>query len=312
VTEIVDTAELVGRDVAGRAASWTVKADQLVDLPGSALLTQRVRTADGTTLVRRSLREGSDDPAFSLLDNEIRALARLARAFGDAEERPFPLLLGYDVDGRDPWALVTDYRGRPAREAVSGLLTSGQLELVTGLFGALARMALVEVAHNRLDLSGMYLAGTALSIVNFEHAAFFGEPRPGRSGVASRPQEDMVDAGRLLYEVFTGEPAYTDRPDLSEVPLLRTRLSDLFGEPRERPSAADVLKRFVAPASVPVLAAPDPLAAGWAAFDEARAKKQPERPAPPDSAPPRRSRRWGLGMRGGFAVFLLLALGGRS
>ncbi|MFL6118862.1 hypothetical protein, partial [Actinophytocola sp.] len=244
MTEIADAATLVGCDLAGRPSSWAVKADQLVDLPSSALVTQRVRLADGTTLVRRSLRDGASDPAFWSLDNEIRALARLTRAFPDEERSPFPVLVGYDVDGLDPWALVSDYRGRPAREAVSGLLSSGQLDVVTGLFDALARMALVEVAHHALGLGSIYLAGTTLSIVSFEHAAFFGEPPTGRSGAAAGPADDLPDAGRLLYEVFTGEPARVERPDLSAVPLINARVADLFAEPHERPSAAEVLRRF--------------------------------------------------------------------
>jgi hypothetical protein len=312
VTEIAETAKLVGRDLAGQPATWEVKADQLMALPDSALVTQRVRAADGAMLVRRSLRAGSDDLALPLLDNEIRALARLSRAFPDGESRPFPALIGYDMDSRDPWALVSDYRGQPAGVAVSGLLSSGQLALVTGLFDALTRMALVEIAHNHLDLTSMYLAGTALSIVNFEHATLFGEPRPGRSGAATRPQDDMADAGRLLYEVFTGEPAHNEWPDLSMVPLLNSRLPDLFAEPRQRPVAADVLRRFVAPANVPVLAIHDPLAAGHTAFDEARRKKHATEPPSTVQDSSRSSRRRGFRMKGGFAVLMLLVLGGGS
>ncbi|HEV8559477.1 MAG TPA: hypothetical protein VGR06_24310 [Actinophytocola sp.] len=296
MSEIAASATLVGRALDGRTKTWEIKADAPVDLPGSALVTQRVRVApDDTMLVRRSLRRGSADPAYVLLDNEIRALARLSRAFPNEWARPFPTLVGYDVDSREPWALVSDYRGQPAREAVTGLLGKGQIEFATRLLDALARLALVEVVHNRLSLDGMYLARTTLSIVNFEYATFFGEPPQNRSGRGARPEDDLLDAGLLLYEVLTGEPAQSELPNLAEVPLLRSQLPDLFAELRLRPSAADALRRFVVPAEVPVLNGYDPLAAGRAAFDEARGKKYPAAPEPAPvevPGPVRRKGRW--------------------
>jgi hypothetical protein len=288
VAEIAESAELVGRGLDGRTTRTTVTGVELVRLPGSALLTQRVRCADGTVLLRRSLRDGSDDPALPLLDNEIRALARLNRAFRASRGRPFPALVAYDMDSRDPWALVTDHRGRPARDAVGDLLGSGLVEFTADLFHAVAHLPLVELVHHRLDLDCLRLSGTAVQIVTFEHATLVGEPRPGLPAAdpadPAHPADDVLAAGRLAFEAFTGHPLAGDPPDLSEVSLLAARLPDVFDPiPARRPTAADVVRRL-GRTDLPTPSTSDDLGAGRAAFDRARRAKLPPEPATPRPA----------------------------
>jgi hypothetical protein len=274
MTEITESAVLVGRTLDGRPGRWEVKGDQLIELPGSALITQRVRTTDNTTLVCRSLSTEHDDAKRRLLDNEIRALARLTKAFPASHS--FPALVGYDMDSRDPWVLVAEYRGRPASEVVSGLLRDDLEQLAVNLFRAVAHLGLVEVAHNWLSTGSVYLARASLQIVSFEHAAFFGEPKDGGSGTAL-PCGDILAAGKILYEAFTGARPLTDRPDLSDVSWLSSRLADVFAEPRGRPSAIDVMRRLGI-ADVPKVEVQDEMSAGRTAFDEARNRKLPPQP----------------------------------
>lgn len=297
MTEITDSATLAGRDIDGRPSRFEVKGDQMVAIPGSALDTQRVRTADGTVLLRRSLRAGT---ARTALDNEICALARLNRAFRD-EGRPFPRLLAYDVDSTDPWALVTEYRGTPARTAVDSLLRPGLLDFTIGVFDALAHLAAVELTHNALDLGVVHLSGSSVQITTFEHAALVGE-RTAR-GVAG-PQDDLPDAGRLVYEAYTGERSA--RPDLREVAGLRDHLAGVFDEPRRRPPAAEVLRRF-GRADVPRDPTRAELERGRAAFDAARKRKLPPE-QPTVRTQPAQQPEKATGKRGWLIIALGLAL----
>jgi hypothetical protein len=301
LTEIGDSAKLAGCDLHGRPASWEVKGDQVLEVPGSALITQRVRTADDRVMVCRSLSATSDDRSFTLLDNEIRALARLTIAFGGDPSAPYPELIGYDMDSSEPWALVGDHRGRPARDAVTGLLKDGLHELTIRVLDLLVRMAVVEVCHGKLSLSQFLLDGTELQLTGFEHAALYGEPRVGFAGVAG-PREDLVDAGRLLYEAYSGVPAHQGLMDRDEVPELYSLLPELFQERSEpEPRAVDMLRRLVTPDRLPVAVTPDALRAGREAFDIARRRKlgatQPQEPEASTAAPRRRSR-WSRGQEG--------------
>ncbi|RSM69641.1 hypothetical protein DMH04_45810 [Kibdelosporangium aridum] len=274
MTEISESVVLVGRTLTGRTNSWEIKGDQLIAMPGSELVSQRVRTVDGTTLVRRSLPDELDDAKRLLLDNEIRALARLTHAF--PATGPFPALVGYDMDSPDPWALTADWRGVPASDVVGGLLRAGLEQFAGSLFQAVAYLGTVEVVHTALRLDSLYLDGTSPQIVTFEHAAFFGEPRDDGRGPALA-QHDVLAAGKVLYEAFTGVAAPPGRVDLADVAWLGARLPDVFGELNARPSAIDVVQRL-GTGAVPVPAVHDELRAGRAEFDEARQRKMPPQP----------------------------------
>ncbi|WP_018682954.1 hypothetical protein [Actinokineospora enzanensis] len=271
--------KLVGRAPTGHTLTWEVKVDTALEHPGSGLRSHRVRTADGLVYVQRTPRGATTDRARALLDNEIRALARLTHAFPD-DPVPFPRLVGYDMDSADPWALVAEYRGKPARAVVGGLLD--RTAFTAGLFDAVAHATAVGVSLERLDLDALYVEGTAVQVVVFEHSALFDEPRPDRRGFVSG-QQDVLDAGKVLYEVYTGTRAQSDRPDLAGLSALRP-LADVFHREGERPDPRDVVERLGQSARRP--AVPQSILDGRAAFDLAHARKQPVEQPPPPPEPP--------------------------
>ncbi|MFF1609734.1 hypothetical protein ACFVYA_18315 [Amycolatopsis sp. NPDC058278] len=280
---------LSGCDLDGRPSRWKLINREEIHLPGSRLRTCRVQTTDGATLVLRSPYAAGDENSRMLLDNEIRALARLTRAFPDRRPRPFPALAGYAMDTLEPWALFHDYLGVPAREVTDRLLGADQRDFMVNVFDALAHLSLVEVVHGQLSLDSIRLDGDRIQLVLFEDAALVGEPDRRRGGRVT-PETDARAAGCLLYEAFTGtRPA--GRPDLAEIPLLASRLGDLFTASGPVPEATEVLRRL-GREDFPRIEGVDELEAGRAAFDVARERKRPKpQPVPAPPAPPRRSSR---------------------
>ncbi|MEU0534993.1 hypothetical protein [Amycolatopsis tolypomycina] len=275
MTETTDPRTLDGHDIDGRVSQWKITGAEPLPAAGRLAAT-RVHLADGATYVLRSPRGRADEQARRALDNEIRVLARLTLAFGTWRPRPFPALIGYDMDSSEPWALVGDYRGIPAREATAALLGTGLMEFTGGLFEALAHLPLAEVVHGGIGLDTVYVSDGRIQLVSFDDAGLIGEPGPRRSGPMA-PDQDMLASGLLLYEVFTGTPASSTRPDLSDVPLLASQLPDLFAERRARPSAVAVMERL-GRRDFPSVDGPDELDAGRAAFEEARRRKLPPEP----------------------------------
>ncbi|EOD67116.1 hypothetical protein [Amycolatopsis vancoresmycina] len=311
MTGTTEADALSGCDLDGRFARWKLIDREDLALPGSRLRTCRVQTTDGATLILRTTHADGDEGTRLLLDNEIRALARLTRAFPDWRPRPFPALVGYAMDVPRPWALFGDYAGVPVRTAADRLLGAQLRDFMVNLFDALAHLSLVEVVHGRLGPDSVRVDGDRVQLVLFEDAAFTGEPAPltgdrvqlvlfedaaftgerGRLGAApAASRTDLVAAGHLLYEAFTGHPVRGGRPDLAEVPLLAARLGDLFTGTGPGPDAAEVLRRL-GREDVPRLEGRDELDAGRAAFDLARRRKSPPKPPAPLPPPPSSRRR---------------------
>ncbi|WP_033263064.1 hypothetical protein [Amycolatopsis vancoresmycina] len=289
MTGTTEADALSGCDLDGRFARWKLIDREDLALPGSRLRTCRVQTTDGATLILRTTHADGDEGTRLLLDNEIRALARLTRAFPDWRPRPFPALVGYAMDVPRPWALFGDYAGVPVRTAADRLLGAQLRDFMVNLFDALAHLSLVEVVHGRLGPDSVRVDGDRVQLVLFEDAAFTGERgRLGAAPAASRT--DLVAAGHLLYEAFTGHPVRGGRPDLAEVPLLAARLGDLFTGTGPGPDAAEVLRRL-GREDVPRLEGRDELDAGRAAFDLARRRKSPPKPPAPLPPPPSSRRR---------------------
>jgi hypothetical protein len=248
VTEIKDSGRLVpGRDINGQAREWRLQIGRRIDLPGSGLVTTTAELADGTPLVRRGLPADADSHtgAERLLDNEIRSLVRLARAYPDRADM-FPGTVGYDIDAVAPFLLVSRYRGLPAAEVATTLLDAQRIKFAGNLFRALVRLADVGLVHGRLRLSSMHADGPDVQIVTWEQAAVIGERRP--DGEIAHPGDDVLAAARLLYEVFYGAPLHKP-DDLVNVPLLHSLLSGaLDPDPARRPPADLLLERLgVAP-----------------------------------------------------------------
>jgi len=290
MTGTTEADSLSGCDLDGRSSRWKLIDRTEIHLPGSRLRTCRVQTTDGATLVLRTPYSAGDESSRMLLDNEIRALARLTRAFPGWRPRPFPALVGYAMDTLEPWALFHDYLGVPAREATDRLLGSDQRDFMVNVFDALAHLSQVEVVHGRLGLDSVRLDGDRIQLVLFEDAALVGEPDRRRTGRVT-PETDTHAAGCLLYEAFTGSPPRDGQPDLTEVPLLASRLGDLFTVSGPVPEATEVLRRL-GREDFPRIEGADELEAGRAAFDVARERKRPRpQPAPAPPPPSRRSSR---------------------
>lgn len=294
-----DGAEFVGRRVDGRSFRWRLRFEDVVDVPGSALHTQAVITDDGMAYYRRSVPRQASPSHRQALDHEVRALSRLGHAFPDSAVRPFPRLVGYDVDTESPWALVTPYRGTPAGQQVGDLLSTRRNQFVAEFFHALAHLQEAALVLGDLTLSSLFLFGANVQLVQFESAVLVDEPRADGQGRAV-PGDDMTAVGHVLYEVFTGVPAGPETLRLQEVPVLAATLGDLYGGARP-PSAAAVLTRL-GRTDVPKADYQLDLAAGYAEFERLRAGKQPPPPAedpPPvvQEQAPRRRWRAGRGQR---------------
>jgi hypothetical protein len=294
-----DGAEFGGRDGEGRSRRWRLRFGDVVEVPGSVLHTQTVTADDGVTYHRRSVGRQASPGHRQALDHEVRALSRLGHAFPDSTGRPFPRLVGHDMDTESPWALVTPYRGAPARQRVGDLLSTRRNQLVAELFHALAHLQEADLVLGDLTLSSLFLSGVSVQLVRFESAAVVDERRADGHGWA-RAGDDMTAAARVLYEVFTGVPAGPETLRLQEVPLLTATLGDLFGGTRAQPPTAAAVLTRLGRSDIPKADYQLDLAAGHAEFERLRADKPQPPPAAdtPTPAPePAPRRPWRVGRR---------------
>jgi hypothetical protein len=279
---------LAGRDPAGREASWLVKVLDAVPEQDSVLAAERVKTHDGSTLVRKSLPPDTNpvDQALAemLMDNEIRALTRLhTRYLKPLPE--LPRIVGYDFDSADPFLLLEPPVGKCVDGGLRTLLIDERRRFMIGLFRALAQLHAVDLVHGSVGLSSLCWDGATTQLVTLEHAVGAGEaPRSGlsRNGSVMHPGHDVRAAGRVVYELFTGKHvALGGTPDLASQPeVLATLLQGVFEpDPRHRPTASQVLERLndrdSLPRPVDVTAAMKP---GYDRFDELRPPKPVEQP----------------------------------
>jgi hypothetical protein len=292
-----DGAEFSGRGGDGRFRRWRLRFGDVVEVPGSALHTQLVTADDGMAYYRRSVGRQASPSHRQALDHEVRALSRLGQAFPDSRVRPFPRLVGYDMDTESPWALVTPYRGAPAQQRVGDLLSTGRNQLVTELFHALAHLQEAELVLCDLTLSSLFLSSADVQLVRFESAAMVAERRADGQGWACAG-DDMTAAGHVLYEVFTGVRAGPETLRLQEVPLLAATLGDVFDSRRAQPPTAAAVLARLGRSDVPKADYQLGLAAGHAEFERLRSGKRLPPPAadpPPPIPEPAPRRRWSLG-----------------
>lgn len=268
--------KLTGRDPSGREATWLVQA----------LDAGRVKTDDGTTLVHRSLpREAGPvelAQAEVLLDNEIRALTRLHTRYS----RPLPELpriVGYDFDSAVPFLLLEPPIGKCVDGGLRTLLIDERRRFMIGLFRALAQLDAVDLVHGSVGLSSLCWDGATTQLVDLRHAVGTGEaPRLSRDGAVAHPGHDVLAAGRVVHELFTGKHvAFGDTPDLASQPeVLASLLHGVFDpDPRLRPTALQMLERLndrdPLPRPLDVSSAMKP---GYDRFDELRPPKVVEKP----------------------------------
>ncbi|MFS8095728.1 hypothetical protein LFM09_01190 [Lentzea alba] len=290
---------LAGRDPAGRETSWLVRTLDALPEQDSALATERVKTHDGSTLVRKSLPPTTNpvDQALAemLLDNEIRALTRLHARYHRALPE-LPRIVGYDFDSADPFVLLEPPIGKSVDGGLRTLLIDERRRFMIGLFRALAQLDAVDLVHSSVGLSSLCWDGATTQLVNLEHAVNAGEaPRSGlsRNGSVAHPGHDVRAAGRVVYELFTGKHVELgDTPDLASQPeVLASLLRGVFeADPRHRPTALQMLERLndrdPLPRPVNVTAA---MKQGYDRFDELRPPKalEPAVPQPTVPRPPR-------------------------
>src|SRR4051794_4461600 len=110
------------RDVTGRLRDITLTDQSEFVSPGAAL-EQRIVLANQQRFVRKfvSRPAGRRNPRlYTLLDNEIRAGARLGQFYTDEYPPELAKLVAYNVDVEEPFVLLRAYTGEPAAAGVKG------------------------------------------------------------------------------------------------------------------------------------------------------------------------------------------------
>ena len=282
---------LRGQDAQGKRRTWRVRVGAEVEA-GSVLGTAEATPPDGSgPYVLRTLPPVEvvrPDVSQTWLDNEIRAVRRLSTRYrADRAPAELPRVVGFEFDSGEPFALLASYPAANTGNGVSRLLDAQRTTFTTSLLRALAHLAAVDLVHGGVRLSSVRLTGATVRLVNFEHAVLTGEESPSGAGPA-HPGDDVAAAGRLLHEVYTGTPVADDElPDHAEVPWLRTLLAGVFTEePRDRPTALDLLRRLNSAAPAPFDDPDAALRRGRSRFDAVRAAKhQVLRPPPVPPVP---------------------------
>lgn len=274
------------RDVAGVLRKIELKSGP--ELESESVLPVRVVFEGDRRLIQKwvpvSL-ESASPGCYNLLDAEVRALSRLVQTFPGRYPDELPQMVGYNVDLREPFVLMREYRGRPVRESLGRPGPDEQLAFQRSLLWALRMTAQAGVVHNAVGFSTLRWDGSTVQLVGFERATVV----PHSSlGVASSPSGfdvDIIAAGSVIRRVVLGP---LSNGEVTRDPeSLRELLGDVF-DPQQvkRPSAAVLLSRLHAP-DRPVPAV-DPYAVygpGRDEFDRVTARKR-EKLAPPDPAQP--------------------------
>jgi hypothetical protein len=289
--------------------------------PGSLLEQGLVVAANQQVFVRKwvSPMAGRHEPwRYDLLDNEIRAGARLGQVFGDRYPQGLARLAAYNVDADEPFVLLYRYFGEPALEIANRLDEEQRRQFQVGLLHAVEATTAAGVVHGALTLDAVRWDGRRVQIVDFELAERVGERRRRSTSAARSPEQaagagvvdardDLWGAGQIIRTLYMGEPVTGPSADRDGEPeRLRALLDPIFRNPLEvRPHPADLLNISRAPRQH--LAAVDPergLTAGREQFDRQCAAKR--RPAQRD-VPPRRAR---SGIRGllPFLAVLVVAM----
>lgn len=297
------------RDPQGTPGTLKITVLHDLHLPGAALPTRLVIDDRDTRLVQKWVPrpQGIAAPElYQLLDGEIRAVARLARAFrGHPYPAELPRLVAYDVDGEEPFVLLSDYRGDPALQI--GRLTPGtRNQFAISLLWTLKHTAAAGIVHNAVGLPTLRWDGYRVQLTDFERSLLAGEQRHRAVGAAAPSPEqeagvgsadvrdDVHGAGVALWELVVGRPWDGDagRLDPGELgPLYADLLSGMLaGRAAKRPQPGQLLDRLAADGTVSFDADLDAdLRAGRSRFEEIREQKISA--AVPRSRP---ARRWAV------------------
>lgn len=310
------TIELRLRDLSGRPRAVEFTDHGPSSSPGSALQ-QRLVSANTNSFVLKSVpREAGRRNAhlFDLLDNEIRAGARLGYVYARQYPAELTRLAGYNMDVEEPFALFHAYAGKPVSE-LTGLDDHRRRQLQVGLLRALQLTAAAGVVHGAVTPRSLWWTGTGVQLVDFESAQWAGEHR--RAGHEPGPvdvRDDVLMAGRLIRQLVMGEAS--NQGDLGHDPeSLRILLQDVFQPVARRPYAEDLLRRLKVTVTAPPVTDPEAaLSEGRRVFDQFGAPRVPAAATVGggfEETPPAPG-----GKRGGWRKFLvpmmLVALAGRT
>lgn len=269
------------RNQAGRLREVEFADHGPFDSPGSALRQRLVSAGDNSFVLKSVPRaaNGGNGHLFDLLDNEIRAGARLGHVYPGRYPAELARLAGYNVDVEEPFALLHAYAGKPVAE-MSGLDDHRRRQVQIGLLRALQATAAAGVVHGAVSLRSLWFSAAGVQLVDFESAQWAGEPRraapePGPVDV----RDDVLLAGRVIRQLVLGESSATAGHD-HDPESLRTLLTDVFRPAANRPYAEDLLRRLKVPVTLPPARDPEAvLAEGRRAFDTLGVQPHPSPPA---------------------------------
>jgi hypothetical protein len=200
------------------------------------------------------------------LDREILATHRFAQLFpSDTYPRELPRLRYYDVDSEDPFILLAAYRGVPATEVLPHMTAQDRHRLQISLLRALHFVGAAGMAHGRVDHDVLRWDSETRSVqlINFEYAT------------PADIREDMWDAGLAVWRTTHLEHTGSEAPHLdADSGALRALLADVFVDPADRPSPADLLTRLREPTQIRVIDLDAQLQPGMRAFDSAMQRKR--------------------------------------
>ncbi|WP_436501080.1 hypothetical protein [Actinokineospora sp. HUAS TT18] len=294
-----------GVDALGEAKEWRLRSTARLANPGSLLVVDRVVLGDDNIAERKRLPatvSGEDDwlLAETQLDNEIRALVRLANRYPGDYPPQLPQLIGYNFDAAEPFVLMRVMAAEPlgGDAAMVTLLSDDRRRFVADLFRAVAALHAVDLVHGSIQLSSVRRRGDEFQLVGLEHSAARGETPRSRpvtlshrdrrgSGTAAFT-DDLRDAASAVFEMVAGR-----RPDREldhparMIEVVGIGLRDVFAAPPGRvPTAREILSALHAQGAVPdpidVAAA---LRKGWESYEIEHPRPTPPPPVQPPRVP---------------------------
>ncbi|MEO3813188.1 hypothetical protein ABGB17_29655 [Sphaerisporangium sp. B11E5] len=287
-------------DVDGGLRQWKVLGQRdAAPVPGSGMTLTEVEAESESgpvSLVQKSIGREADaaDPGlYRRLENEVRVGLLLYRRFGGPGYPPeLARLVGYDVDGAEPFALFERYRGPFAADVAGRLLLDEQRLFQTSLLRGVRILEHVAVVHRGITPHSVRWDGHGAQLTDFELASPTARPRRaegtrpwasaqqlmGVGGTCAR--DDVWSAGMVIYHMVVGlnsSAALERDPDLALVePRTRDLLAGVFAQKAaHRPHPVDLLRRLRAPDPIPPPeeAADRKFAEGGHRFDEMMRQK---------------------------------------
>ncbi|MEU8759981.1 hypothetical protein [Streptomyces sp. NPDC048659] len=264
------------------------------------LLTRRLVLDDGRPVVQFRLpRAAQGDPrTYTLLEREIAAAVALERRYGEEKFADlFTRLVGFDLEGPEPFVLYRGAPGAPLADCVSRLGGEEQQKIVGQLAVAVRLLGAAGLVHRALDPATVRWNGAHVRLGEPYAVQRAGEPREpfgpapwaapeqraGRGTADTR--DDLWSLARIAYYLHSGHPGppgLADRADGPPADLAAYRglsalaQSGLFAPAATaRPSPAALLRllRMADPLARTADTA-DPLDQGRERYDAELARKE--------------------------------------